>query len=94
MKVWPIVNNGKGIFGDFAVEHIVGFVILWLDGIFGADADAATTTDAAGVIDGGFALRNVRGIVGANGLATTAADAALGGDGGFAGGVHFHFAGA
>ena len=88
------VDDGLGILGDLAVEHLVGDVEVRVDGVHRADADAAGTAGALILQDGALAVFDVRAVVRAVFDALAAADALILIDDGLAGAVHLLLAGA
>ena len=101
------VDDGLGVLGDLAVEHVGRSVIAGLDAVLVACRNAASATHAAIVVDGGHAHRAgvavgklaLAGIVKRDGVvrtdlfAGTAANAVLGRDVRLAGGMLLHLAG-
>ena len=108
MEARAAVDDGLGVLGDLAVEHVGRGFIAGLDGVLVAHADAAAAAHAAIVVDGGhvhcagvavgkLALASVverNGAVRADLFAGTAANAVLGRDVRLAGGMLLHLAGA
>ena len=101
------VDDGLGVLGDLAVEHVGRGVIDGLDGVLVAHADAASAAHAAIVVDGShvhrassaagkLALAGVverDSVVRADLFTGTAANAVLGRDVRLAGGMLLHLAG-
>ena len=101
------VDNGLGVLGDLAVEHVGRGVIAGLDAVLVACRNAASAAHAAIVVDGGHVHRagvavgklalagavERDSVVRANLFAGTAANAVLGRDVRLAGGMLLHLAG-
>ena len=101
------VDDGLGVLGDLAVEHVGRGVIAGLDGVLVAHADAAAAAHTAIVVDGshvnraGVAVGKLAlagivkrdSVVRADLFAGTAANAVLGRDVRLAGGMLLHLAG-
>ena len=108
MEARATVDDGLGVLGDLAVEHVGRGVIAGLDAVLVACRNAATAAHAAIVVDGGhvhragvavgkLALAGVverDSVVRADLFAGTAANAVLGRDVRLAGGMLLHLAGA
>ena len=108
MEARTAVDNGLGVLGDLAVEHVGRGVIAGLDAVLVACRNAAAAAHAAIVVDSGdvnragvavgkLALAGVverDSVVRADLFAGTAANAVLGRDVRLAGGVLLHLAGA
>ena len=102
------VDNGLGVLGDLAVEHVCRGLIAGLDAVLVACRNAASAAHAAIVVDGShvhrassaagkLALAGVverDSVVRADLFAGTAANAVLGRDVRLAGGMLLHLAGA
>ena len=101
------VDDGLGVLGDLAVEHVGRGLIAGLDAVLVACRNAASAAHAAIVVDGGhvhragvavskLALAGIvkrDGVVRADLFAGTAANAVLGRDVRLAGGMLLHLAG-
>ena len=101
------VDDGLGVLGNLAVEHVGRGVIAGLDGVLVACRNAASAAHAAIVVDGGHVHRASSaagkltlagvverdGVVRADFFAGTAANAVLGRDVRLAGGMLLHLAG-
>ena len=108
VEAGTILDNGLGVLGDLAVEHVGRGFIAGLDGVLVAHADAAAAAHAAIVVDSGHVHRasSAAGklafagaierdsVVRADLFAGTAANAVLGRDVRLAGGMLLHLAGA
>ena len=46
MEAWASIDDSKGIFSHFLIEGIDGGVVVRVDGIKWANADAAAAADA------------------------------------------------
>ena len=78
MKIRASVDNCLGIFGNFAVEYIIGLIRCGKYGIFWTDTDASAAAYAFVMVNGSFFVCEIRCIVGADLFAAMASDTHLG----------------
>ena len=94
VEAGPVLANGIGILRHLVVQQLVGVLEGGLDGILGADRQAAAAAHALVLVDMGLAVFDHRGAVGADALAGTAANALFFLHEGLAVTVLLHLAGA
>ena len=88
------IDDRLGVFGNFAVEHNVGFIIPTADRIGGTNTNAPAAANAFIMVNVCLFLGDRDRAMGANTLAHAAADTGRRVDLRLAGIVHFHFTGA
>ena len=88
------IDDCLGVFGDFAVENNVGFIIPAANRVGGTNANAPAAANAFIMVNVCLFLGNGDCAMGANALAHAAANAGRRVDLWLTGIVHFHFTGA